>query len=240
MHEHSSIKSDDSFTATIDWPHELVHAEAQVLPLRQYNPIEQAVLQILEEFRDRPPSLEETANELGIMEPVFIEVTLRQMVEKGILKKINASDPLNFANCCIHRGFPQEENKSLGLEKHGIQFCFDAVTSNHIPMPPEDLKDRPINPVIELNKLPAKRMHLGLEKSRQWANNQQEPFVSESARMIEITVLPDRGKYVWQSLPVTCFIEHDGSRRCRSEQATEQQQQWLDQLDPKDPLFQKM
>jgi hypothetical protein len=243
MHDHSSTKSDNTlthFTGTIDWPYEMVHAEAQFLPLRQSNPLEQVVLQILGVFRDSPPSLAEAANELGIMDPVFLEATFGQMVEKGILEKIQAAGPLDFANCKIHTDSSDENNKSPIIENQTVQFCFDAVTSNHIPMPPEDLKDRPINPVIEPNKLPAKRMHLGLEKSRQWANNQQEPFISESGRMIEITVLPDCGKYVWQSLPVTCFIEHDGSRRFRIEQATEHQRQWLDQLDSKHPLFQKM
>ena len=243
MHEHSLTKSDNSsacFTATIDWPYELVYAEAQVLPLGKCNPLEQASLQILEEFRDQPPSLKEAADELGIMDPVFIEATLQQMVEKGILERTNTKGPLNFANCHINTGSEQAENESAVIEKHGVQFCFDVVTSEHIPVPPEAPKDCPANPVVEPSELGAKRTYLGLDKARQWAVNQQEPFMSESSRMIELTVLPDRGKYLWQSLPVTCFTDHDGSLRCRIEQAAEKQQQWLDQLDSKHPVFEKM
>ena len=243
MHEHSLTESDDSltcFTTSIDWPYELVYAEAQVVPLGKYNPLEQATIHILGEFKDHPPSLEEAAKELGVMDPVFIESTLRQMVEKGILERTNTAGPLNFANCRINTGSWQAENKSPVIEKHGIQFCFDAATSEHIPKAPEAPKDCPANPVIEPNKLPAKRTHLGLEKARQWAYDQQEPFMSESSRMIEVTVLPDRGKYVWQSLSVACFTDHDGSLQRKIERATEQQQQWLDQLDIKHPLFQKI
>jgi len=243
MHERSLTKSDDSsvcFTGAIDWPYELVFAEAHVMPLGRYNPLAQAVLQILDEFRDSPPSLKEAAKKLGIMDPVFIVQTLGQMVEKKILEKTNGAGPLNFAGCRINTGSRQADNESAVIEKHGVQFCFDVVTSEHIPVPPEALEDCPANPVIEPNNLGAKRTHLGLDKARQWADSQQEPFMSESCRMIEIAVMPDRGKYLWQSMPVTCLTEHDGSLRLRIEQASEKQQQWLNQLDSKHPLFQKI
>ena len=240
MHEHLSTKSDDFFTATVDWPYEMVHAVAKVQPLRQSNPLERVILQILREFRKNPPSLKEAANELGIMEPVFFEVTLGKMVEKGILEKINSAGPFDFTNCRIQPNSSGENNKSPIIENPGVRFCFDAVTSAHIPHPPASLKDHPENPVIEPNQLAAKRTHLGLDKARQWAINQQEPFMSESCRMIEITVSPEQGKYVWQPLPITCYRTNDGSLHCRSEQATEQQQQWLDRLGANDPLFQKL
>jgi len=243
MHEHLSTKSEDTltcFTAAIDWPVEMVYAEAWILPFDRYNPLEQAVLQILERFRDHLPSLKDAAEKLGIMDPVFIEAILHQMIEKGILEKTDTSSPLNFAGCRINTSFSQRENKSPAIEKHGVQFCFDAVTSEHIPVPPEAFTDCPTNPVIEPKKLPAHRTHLGLDKARQLAEKQREPFMSESAGLIELTVLPERGKYLWQTLPVTCSTQHDGSLRCQIEQESEQQQEWLDQLDTKHPLFRKL
>ncbi|MDD5459632.1 MAG: hypothetical protein PHF37_09605 [Phycisphaerae bacterium] len=242
MHDRSSTKSNDFSPCSkrhIDWPYELVHAQAWVLPLGNYNPIEQAVIQILEEFKDYPPSIKEAADELEIMDSVFIESTLRQMVEKGTLKRIDTSLSLNFANCRINTGSLKEDNKPSCLEKQSVQFCFDAITSEHIHTPPAELNDNPANPVIEPDKLAAKRTHLGLDKSRQWAGDQREPFISESARIVEMTVLPDHGKYVWQPLSITCVIKPDGSLRYQLEQATDRQQQWLDQLDKNHPLFQK-
>jgi len=243
MREHLSTKSENTlacFTTAIDWPYELVYAEACIMPFGRYNPLEQALLQILDKFRDHLPSLKDTAEKLGIMDPTFIEAALRQMIEKGLLEKTDTSGPLNFANCRINTSLSQGDNKSPAIEKHGVQFCFDAVTSEHISVPPEGLTNCPTNPVIEPKKLPVNRTHLGLDKARQLAEKQNEPFMSESAGLIELTVLPERGKYLWQTLPVTCFTQPDGSLRCQIECESEQQQAWLDQLDTKHPLFQKL
>ena len=243
MHEHLLTKSDETltcFTAAIDWPIEMVYAEACILPFGRYNPLEQAVLQIFERFREQPPPLKEAAEKLGIMDPVFIEATLYQMVEKGILQRITTSGPLNFASCRINTGISQGESKTPVIEKHGVQFCFDVVTSEHIAVPPEALTDRPANPVIELDQLPARRTHLGLEKARQLVEIRREPFMSESAGLIELTVLSERGKYLWQTLPVTCFTQPDGTLRCQIEQASERQQQWIDQIDQKHPMFRRL
>jgi hypothetical protein len=243
MHDRLSTKSDDvltSFATAIDWPYEFVYAEACILPLGRYNPLEQVILQIFERFPKQPPSLKEAAERLGIMDPVFIEAILRQMVEKFILGKNNTTDPLDFAGCHINISSLQQENMSPATEMPGMEFCFDAVTSEHIPMPPEELTDSPANPVIEPDKLPARCTHIGLDKARQLIEKQQEQFMCESAGLIELTVLPERGKYLWQILPVTCFAQPDGSLKCQIEQGTELQQQWLDRLDPKHPLFQKL
>jgi len=243
MHEPLSTKSDETlpcFTAAIDWPIEIVYAEACILPFGRYNPLEQAVLQIFERFTEQPPSLKDAAERLGIMDPAFIEATLHQMVEKGILERTDTAVPLDFAGCRINTGFSQGGNKSPVIEKHGVQFCFDAVTSEHIPVPPEALTDCPTNPVIEPKKLPANRTHLGLDKARQLAEIQREPFMSESAGLIELTVLPERGQYLWQTLPVTCFTQPDGSLRCQIEQASECQQEWIDRLDQKHPVFRRL
>jgi len=243
MQEHLSINSDDaltSFAAVIDWPIEVVYAEACILPLGRYNPLEQVILQIFERFANQPPSLKEASEKLGIMDPIFLEAAIRQMVEKGILEKIDTSSILNFAVCRINTGLSHEENNTPAIEKHGVQFCFDAVTSEHIPVPPRELTDNPSNPVIEPKNLPANHIHIGLDKARYLAEKQQELFMSESAGLIELTVLPERGKYLWKTIPVMCFTQPDGSLKCQIEQGTEQQQQWLDQLDKKHPLFRRL
>lgn len=244
MHEHLLTKSNETltcFTAVIDWPIEMVYAEACIMPFGRYNPLEQAVLQILEKFRDHLPSLNDAAEKLGIMDSVLIEAILRQMIEKGILEKTDTASPLNFSSCRINTSFSQGDNKSPAIEKHGVQFCFDAVTSEHIALPPEALTDCPANPIIEPNKLPARRTHLGLDKARQLVEIQREPFMSESATgLIELTVLLERGKYLWQTLPVTCFTQPDGTLRCQIEQASERQQQWIDQIDQKHPVFRRL
>ncbi len=243
MHEHSSTESDKTltcFTAAIDWPIEIVYAEVCILPLGRYNPLEQIILQIFEQFTEQPPSLKDAAERLGIMDPAFIEATLRQMIEKGILERTDTASPVNFAGCRINRGLVQREDKSPLVEKPGVQFCFDAVTSEHIPVLPEALIDSPTNPVIESKKLPANRTHLGLDRARELAQIQREPFMSESAGLIELTVLPARGRYLWQTLPVTCFIQPDGSLQCRIEQASERRQEWIDQVDQKHPVFRRL
>ena len=243
MHEYLSTKSDNVLTshvADIDWPYEFVHAEVSILPLGRFNSLEQAILQIFERFRDSPPPLKEVAERLGIMDSVFIEAALSHMVKKGILEKNTTDATLDFASCYININSIQQENKSPVIEKSGVEFCFDAVTYEHIPVPPEELTDSPENPVIEPDKLPARRTHLNLDKARQLVENQQEPFMSDSAGLIELTVLPERGKHLWQTLPVICFTQPDGTLQYQIEQASENQQQWLDQLDPKHPLFQRL
>jgi len=243
MREHLLTKSENTltgFVAAIDWPIELVYAEAFILPFGRYNPLEQVMLQIFEKFRDQLPSLKEAAEKLGIMDPAFIEATLYQMVEKGILQRITTSGSLNFSSCCINTGLSQEESKPTVIEKHVVQFCFDGVTSEHIAVPPEALTDRPANPAIEPDQLPDRRTHLGLEKARQLVEIQREPFMSESVGLIELTVLPERGKYLWQSLPVMCFTQPDDSLQCQIEQGTERQQEWIDQIDQKHPVFRRL
>jgi len=243
MHEHLLTNSNDTLTyinSAIDWPIELVYAEAVILPLGMYNPLEQIIIQIFEKFRDQLPPLKDVAEKLGIMDPVLIEAALRQMIEKGILQKNDTATNLDFSNCYINTSLSQGDNKSPAIEKHGVRFCFDAVTSEHIPVLPDALTDNPTNPVIKPKKLPDRRTHLGLEKARQLVENQREPFMSESAGLIELTVLPDRGKYLWQSLPVTCSTQPDGSLKYQIEQASQQQQEWLDQLDTKHTLFRKL
>jgi len=242
MQERLLTKSNDSsscFNATIDWPYELVYAELMILPLSKYNPLEQTIIQIFEKFRGQMPSLKEAAERLGIMDPVFIEAVLHQMVKKGLLEKNDNSTTLDFSNCRLNTSFSQSGNKSPAIETHGVEFCFDAVTSEHITIAPDILINRPQNPVIKPEQLPDKRTHLGLDKARQLAEKQKEPFMAESAGLIDLNVLPDRGKYFWQSMTVICFPQADGTLKCKMVQASQQQQEWLDQLDKKHFLFKK-
>jgi len=242
MQEHLLTKSNDTstcFNATIDWLYELVYAELMILPLSKYNPLEQIIIQIMEKFRDQLPSLKEVAERLGIMDPVFIEAVLHQMIKKGLLEKNDNSTTLDFSNFRLNTSFLQSDNKSPAIETHGVQFCFDKVTSEHITVPPDTLISRPENPIIKPEQLPDKRTHLGLDKARQLAEKQKEPFMAESARLIDLNVLPDRGKYLWQSMTVICFPQADGTLKCKMVQASQQQQEWLDQLDTKHSLFKK-
>ena len=225
----------DWLKTTIDWPYELLYAEAHVLPDKNTNPLERILLEILQVFKEDLPTPEEAARQLGIMEPAFIAKTLQQMIEKGLLEK-EANDPLDFAHCRITAGQSENSPNTGALEKHGVRFCVDAITLEHIPFLPFEPKEKPVQPLITPSQLPAQRQHLGLDKARQWTFDQDEPFLTESGHIADMVLLPERGRYVWQNMPVALTIEGPGHLSCQLESGTPLQQEWIDQQDLK-PLF---
>ena len=218
---------------TIDWPYELLYAEAHVLPAENINPLERITLEILQAFKEEAPSLQEAAQQLGIVGPAFIEETLKRMLEKGVLQK-DQDDPVDLAHCHVTTAQLSDPNSSSAIEKHGVRFCVDAITSEHIPSIYFDLVDQPTQPIIPQQQLPAQRQHLGLDRARQWAADQDEPFLAQAGHMTDIVLLPERGEYAWQPMQALLAIDDQGHMTCQLESGTQLQQAGLDQQDTKE------
>ncbi len=224
------------FTTHIDWPYELVFAQAHVLPAKNINPLQRTILEIYQVFDENLPTLEQAAVQLGLVEPKFLEKTLQQMVEQGFLVK-EEDAPLNFKHCRMKTDSSEQEENSAAIEKHGVRFCIDAVTSEHIPFVYFELNDQPSHPVIAVDQLPSRRQHLGLDKARQWASDQDEPFIGQTGHVSDMTLLPERGTFSWQSMPAIVMIDDEGQLRCELETGTAAQQDWFEKQDLKQIFY---
>ena len=83
----------------IDWPCEIVALQTTVVPLRSQNIFRWAVIRIFEQFDQNPPSLKTAAEQLGMMDPVFLADTLDEMIADGSVEIIDSLKPVDFSNC---------------------------------------------------------------------------------------------------------------------------------------------
>jgi len=230
-------------SVSLDWPFEMVIAEAEVVVSRDANALEWIIVMILQEFKDQPPTLAEAAEELGIKDPVFLTETLKGLVKSGVAERRDPEGNLKFSNCYLTsagQAFLAQKLISSVPERHGLRLCLDAITGEHVPRPLQNTLEEPQNPIVSIEKLPPKRTNIGLDKARQLAKAQDEPFLTAQSKLTDVKVQNEEGFFTWLTVKASLSIDGNGILRCALDGATERQQQWLNQLDLKHGVFERL
>jgi len=231
------------FSASLDWPYEMVGVEAQVTATRRPNVMEWAVLRILEEFPEDLPTLVEAAQQLGIMEPAFLTDTIRRLIEGGIIERQGPEGELEFAGCRLTEkadDFLNARPSGQFPERHGLKLYFDGITGEHMSRPPRLGRSEPKNPIISAAQLPPPRTDLGLDRTRHWAHEQREPFLAANSEIKEVKVLDEQGGYLWAPVRIEVSIDNGGKIQCQISSGSEAQRAWFDQLPADHPVFERV
>ena len=93
---------------------------------------------------------------------------------------------------------------------------------------------------MALSELPAKRIEIGLDRAREYAQDQDEPFLAAQSRMTGVQIDASQGSFVWQPLEALLAIDPGGTIRCELTSAGPDQQQWIDDLDFKHEIFENL
>lgn len=244
--KHNAHKNADTppwCSLNLDWPFETVIVETETVTSREPNPFEWAVVRILQEFEDKPPSLAEAAEELGIKDPVFLTETLKSLLKSGAIEKGDPEGNLEFSNCRLtatgHAFLTRQQLSSLP-ERHGMELYFDIMTGEHITRPPRGRRKEPKNPVIPVDTLPDRRTNIGLDTARQLAKAQDEPFLTAQSKLTGVNVQHEQGSIAWRTYEIRLSIDVNGAISCLIQGGTESQQQWLDQLDLRHELIERL
>ena len=241
--KYSNGSNQNSFlwcTAAFDWPYEIVVAEAQVTALQLPNLFEWAVVRILTEFEENQPTLCQVAEELGIKDPVFLTEALERLIESGIVERIDAGGKNDFDNCRLTNQVNFQQQKHALPERHGLKLCFDRITGQHIAQQPAIISQEPRAPLLPSQQLPPQRTEIGLDKAREYAKDQDEPFLAVQSKMTGIQIHTDEGYFIWQSLKAALTIDHTGTIHCDIPSAAESQQQWFDELNFRYAFFETL
>ena len=227
----------------LDWPFETVIVETETVTSREPNPFEWAIVRILQEFEDEPPSLAEAAEELGIKDPVFLTEILKSLIESGAIEKKDTEGNLEFSNCQLTlagEAFMNQQQLSSLAERHGMELCFDVITGEHIIRPPRGFRAEPKNPIIPIDRLPERRTNIGLDTARKVAKAQDEPFLTAQSKLTDVNVQYEQGSIAWRSYDVSLTIDARGTIHCSLQGGTESQQQWLNHLDLRHERIEKI
>ena len=226
-------------STSFDWPYEIVVSEAQITAMQLPNLFDWVVVRIMRDFADEPPTLCQAASELGINGAVFLKESLQRLINSGIVEQIEAGGIIDFANCHLtNKAIPQ--NSASLPERHGLKLCFDSITGEYFPQLPENLRENPEFPILPSEQLPPKRTDIGLQKAREYAREQDEPFLAAQSKMTDVKVDQEQGYFMWQPFEVSIRIARTGTIYCHLEEATSNQQQWINKLNFQNDFFKQL
>ena len=219
---------------TVDWPYERVVVQVEVVVPRELTALEWGLSRALEEFKDDPPTLVETATELGIKDPLLLVETLRELVELGAAKPRNGQHPADLTDFKLTSQGREllASGQIAGLpERHGMHLIFDALTGEHKHGRPPGTRAKPEVPIVGSESLPERIQILGLDRVRRLARYQAEQFQLSEARIQQSTVRYAEGGHLWRSMRIELGISPDGVLRTGLQNGSEAQQAHLDQSD---------
>ena len=229
-------------SVSVDWPCELVVAEVEIVGRKEPNVLQWALVRILDEFTDSPPSLDEATEELGITAPVFFRETLQTLLDDGALAANDPDQPMDLSNCRITpagRALLKDKPMEGAVERHGLRVIFDAVTGEHLTPDKTSGASAPTYPVLGIEELPERVTHLGLDRARDLARAQQEPFVAgHDCLLRDVTVQCDQGRHIWMPVQLSLEIGRDGVLRPNLPGARADQLTWFEQCDLDIPAIQ--
>ncbi|MAG33374.1 MAG: hypothetical protein CL908_21060 [Deltaproteobacteria bacterium] len=189
------------------------------------------VLRVLDEFGDRPPSSQEAAAELGILDVKILHEIVERLVRTGTIQRTDTKLRVDLERCRITdlgRQLLREGRVAVVAEHHGLRLHLDPMTGEHSEALPRKTKARPDRPVIPIAQLPERVRHLGLERVWDFCRRQKEPFVQGDAEIRGADVVWEDGSYLWVTMCVTLEFTRDGVLHARL-QGTASQQAWLEE-----------
>ena len=152
-------------------------------------------------------------------DPIFLTETLGSLLESGAIEKRDTDGRLAFSNCRLTsagEAFLSSQRSSSLAERHGMEFCFDVVTGEHIVRLPKGCRSEPSNPIIPTEQLPERRTNIGLDTARKLAKTQDEPFLTAQSKLTDVSVQQEQGEIVWRSYEVRLVIDPRGIISCKT------------------------
>lgn len=222
----------------IDWPCEFLSMQAEVIPIETKDMFRWAVYRILEQFSENPPTIKKAAEELGIMDPVFLTEALDEMLSEGLIEQNDPSQKLDFSNCKVIHTESQNNTKAAS-ETHGFSSCFDCITGEHIPDTTGVFFYEPANPLLESDRL-TKRENIGLDIARSAARGQNEPFCNAHSRITDIRVDPDKSQFAYLPVKADIILDENGIIRCCLKGENTARQEWIEEIDFEHDFFKKV
>jgi hypothetical protein len=216
---------------TFEWPVEVVVCQIEVVIPRDLTALEWVLERILDEFREEPPTLAEAAEELGLGDTVMLGDSLRGLIEMGSAEsRVPGHRPEDL---------PQVRLTSNGQKTliagritplpahHGLELYFDALTGEHIPRRPQDVRHEPQRPIVPIAELPPLRESIGLDRVRELSAARGEPYHRGESQIRRIEIDPLKGRFVWAPVRIATGNKEDGRFEVTVEGLGSQQTDWL-------------
>lgn len=223
-----------SCIVTLDWPYEIVTAMVEVVTPRDVTTFEYGMARILDEFGDAPPSLTEMAEELGLRDALFLEAILEELVDTENFGKKDPSLPADPSNLFVTPAGRAAiaKGRTVGLPaRHQMRMQFDAITGHHVPKLLGKGSSDPAFPVVYPGRLADPVSDMGLDRARELARVQDEPFLDGRSIIRSVVVRPGMGGHTWVPMQVSLSIDHEGVLRARLDNATSDQEKWFNNRD---------
>jgi hypothetical protein len=219
----------------LDWPVEYVPCELEVVEPRPLTALEWAVLEVLATFDDALPSLEETAEELGLQEPKFLRDILRSLISlQALMTRPGVATPEQLDEVLFtERGRELFQKGQVDGEPvhQGHQLCFDVITDEALVPPTR--AGAPKRAVIEESSLPAPRQELGLDLVRGLVER-FGPSVGGADAHIRTVRVFEAGEatklqagHRWITHPLTLVPTPSGQLAVRTPSLSAAQRSWL-------------
>jgi hypothetical protein len=216
------------FTAEVDWPIEQVCLELEVGSPTELTPLEWAVLRILDDFAGAMPAMQEVVEELGVGDEIFLRETLARLLEEGAVEQF-AAEAVELASCRLTvqgQEWLRHGRLKGPLERPGVLFHLDAVTGEHLPIPPDDCLPAPRVNLFPADSLPSRTTTLGLDRVRGLCQAQGEIFHQNDSRILSATVREALGSVVWLPVQLSMWVHRSGRLALAAEPGTPGRGKW--------------
>lgn len=235
MRGNSSAEGQVWWEIPLDWPVEYVPCELEVVEPRQLTALEWAVLEVLTTFGDDPPSLEETAVELGLQEPRFLLDILRSLLShQALAPQPGVAKPKQLNEVLFtERGQELFQKGQVDGEPfhRTHQLCFDVITDEALAPPARTVT--PKRAVIEESALPALRQDIGLDRVRHLVKQFNLDIGGADAHIRTASVLEGAGLtkaqagHRWITHPLALVPTPGGRLAVRTASLSTAQRDWL-------------
>lgn len=235
----------------VRWPYAQQRLELDVVTTRDLTTLEWVLERILDEFPESPPTLAESAVELGLADPVFLRDTLRSLVRLGaVQQRSRAPEPAGGGGDApaAERGSVfdlsdaelTESGRELfrrgkidGEPEHPrMDVVHDVLSGEHVPFPPEPREQDALNQLGALKLIgdddwPEASTAMTLDQVRACAQERGERYHRGATRIRQAAVAIDDSFHFEAAERVGLFIDPQGRVVVSGERLRPSQLEWL-------------
>lgn len=175
------------------------------------------------------PPMQEVVEELGVGGEIFLRETLARLLEEGAVEQF-AAGAVELASCRLTiqgQEWLRHGRLKGPLELPGVLFHLDAVTGEHLPIPPDDCLPAPRVTLFPADSLPSRTTTLGLDRVRGLCQAQGEIFHHNDSRILSATVRDALGSIAWLPVQLSVGFHRSGKLALTAEPGTPGRGKWL-------------